>query len=99
MNAMNLLVAQFPGRAFIPMTQAGAAIGYKPQTCYNLFHGGLFPLPVRKIGAKSMVALMDLANYMNGESTQLKEVTIESSLPKKAGRPTKAEMIARRNAT
>lgn len=102
MNAMNptldLLVAQFPGQTYISMVQAGAAIGYKTQTCYNLFHANRFPLPVRKIGAKCMVALTDLAKFMNGEPFAVVEAKEEPapSAPRRAGRPTKREMIERR---
>lgn len=97
---LDLLVAQFPGQTYISMVQAGASIGYKPQTCYNLFHAGRFPLPVRKVGAKCMVALTDLARFMNGEALQSHGPAVEAALqpPRRVGRPTKREMIERRKA-
>lgn len=96
---LDLLVAQFPGQAYISMVQAGASIGYKPQTCYNLFHAGRFPLPVRKVGAKCMVALTDLAKFMNGEPIERREPAVESKpavVTRRVGRPSKREMIERR---
>lgn len=99
---LDLLVAQFPGHAFIPMTQAGAAIGYKAQTCYNLFHLHRFPLPVRKIGGKNMVTLVDLARFMNGETFEVvasnDEKPQQPPAARRPGRPTKKEMIERRRA-
>jgi len=100
---LDLLVAQFPGQAYIPMVQAGASIGYKPQTCYNLFHANRFPLPVRKVGAKCMVALTDLAKFMNGELVECQQaprkVEAPVKTPRRPGRPTKREMIERRAAS
>lgn len=97
MNTLDLLVAQFPGRAYISMTAAGQAIGYKTQTCYNLFHQGIFPLPVKKVGVKCMVSLTDLAKFMNTEAANDTIVEpIVAKVTRKSGRPSKAEMIARR---
>jgi len=101
-STLDLLVAQFPGQAYISMVQAGASIGYKPQTCYNLFHANRFPLPVRKVGAKCMVALTDLAKFMDGEPLVRPEPAPRTPktpvTPRRVGRPTKREMIERRNA-
>lgn len=100
-STLALLVAQFPGQTYISMVQAGASIGYKPQTCYNLFHAGRFPLPVRKVGAKCMVALTDLAKFMNGETVERHDSVTrpEPVAARRVGRPTKREMIERRKAT
>lgn len=94
MNSIEFLGAQFPGRVYIKMVEAGAAIGYKPQTCYNMFHKGIFPLPVRKVGANSMVSLLHVAQFLDGQQV----VTIESvaPAPRKVGRPTKEEARKRR---
>jgi hypothetical protein len=92
MSPLSLIAAQFPGKTHIPMVDAGAAIGYEKQTCYNLFHHGKFPLPVKKVGRKSMVALLDLARFMQGESVEK-----PTAPTRKPGRPTKKEQIERRN--
>lgn len=94
MTNIEILIMQFPGSIQIPATVAGAAIGYAEQTCYNLISKKQFPLPIRKVRRKNMVALHDLAKYMdgmNGVSTAEQPVLEK----RKAGRPTKAETIAR----
>lgn len=96
MNTFDIILAQFPGKTLIPITDAGAAIGYAGQTCYNLFHRGEFPMPVRKVGRKSMVSLIDLAKFMDAPTALYKEkATLESEQPRRRGRPTKAEQIRR----
>lgn len=62
-----LVLKQFPGRLYITLVEAGAAIGIKKQTSYNLHHKRMFPLPVRKVSNKPMVALTDLISYMTGD--------------------------------
>ena len=100
MSQLELLSRQFPGQVFIPMTKAGLSIGYAEQTSYNLHHKGKFPLPVRKVGRKNMVALLDLAAFMDGkiiasEPERCAPATEEKEV-RRVGRPTKAEQIAAR---
>lgn len=65
-----LVLKQFPGRLYITLVEAGAAIGMRPQTCYNLRTRGTFPLPVRMVGDRPMVALTDLVDYMRNKAAQ-----------------------------
>jgi hypothetical protein len=90
MDALDLITRQFPGKLFIPLTDAAIAIGYKKQTAYNLHSKGKFPIRVQKRGTNSVVSIMDLAAYLN--------LTDALAVPPKRrpGRPTKAEQIARR---
>ena len=94
MTNIEILIKQFPGTIQIPATVAGAAIGYAEQTCYNLISKKQFPLPIRKVRRKNMVALHDLAKYMDGmDAVQVAEQPVAEK--RRAGRPTKAETIAR----
>lgn len=97
MDTIEVLIKQFPGVAMIPAVEAGKAIGYKPQTCYNLMSRKAFPLPVRKQGRNSMVALTDLAKYLDGVVDPLPTQEPEPAIKRRPGRPTKAEQIARRS--
>lgn len=89
MNTTDLILAQFPGRVFIPMVKAGEAIGYKEQTSYNLHHKGKFPLRVRMQGRKPMVALTDLIAYVAGNETTMPAGASQSA---KRGRKRNSEL-------
>ena len=107
MDYLEFVRAQFPGRLMITLREAGHAIGYAEQTCYNLVHAGKFPIKVRKVGRKSMVSLMDLATYLaetnaacgQNEEAARKAARHVASVPipvrRRPGRPTKAEQRAR----
>ncbi len=97
MTNIEILIKQFPGAIQIPATVAGAAIGYAEQTCYNLISKKQFPLPIRKVRRKNMVALHDLAQYMDGMS--MTPVSERPPEKRKVGRPTKAETVARMRQT
>lgn len=64
MTLEELIKLQFPGRLNITLVEAGRAIGMSAQSSYNRRHLGTFPLPVRKIGGKPMVSLIDLIDYI-----------------------------------
>lgn len=94
METKELILKQFPGTAMIPMVTAGSCIGLARRTCYNLAHNNQFPLPIRKIGSKSMVALTDLINFLDHK--EVKTVTTKPEQPRRRpGRPTKAEQVRR----
>lgn len=100
MTPAQLVFQLFPGKTMIPMIDAGATIGYKRQTTYNLHATGKFPLRVKKIGGHTMVALSDLINYLEDRPQQPEEpeqfnVTIAPTLRRRRGRPTKKEQIER----
>ena len=83
MTPEELVLKQFPGRLYITLVEAGAAIGMRPQTCYNYRAKGIFPLPVRMVGDRPMVALTDLIAYMHGRGNV--------SSKKRRGRPSARE--------
>jgi hypothetical protein len=87
------VLAQFPGRISIPLVEAGRAIGYEEQTCYNLHCKGAFPLKVYKEGKKPMVALTELIRYLAERSPAANDA--ERPMPaakvKRGGRPSAAE--------
>jgi hypothetical protein len=92
MTALELLVSQFPGKTFISMVDAGFALGYKRQSCYNLRHANKFPLPIKMIGSKCMVSLLDVASYISGDSSPSVE---QIAVKRRPGRPTKREEVER----
>jgi hypothetical protein len=93
----DIILKQFPKTAMIPLVTAGNCIGLAEQTCYNMAHKKIFPMPVRKVGRKSMVALTDLIRYLDAGPTAFKEESEkQNDLPKRRpGRPTKAEQVRR----
>ena len=93
METKELILKQFPGTAMIPMVTAGSCIGLARRTCYNLAHNNRFPLPIRKIGSKSMVALVDLINFLDNKEP--KPVAKMEQPRRRPGRPTKAEQVRR----
>ena len=95
-SVLELLTTQFPGQIYITIAQAGAAIGYKRQTCYNLIHTQQFPIPHRKVGRKTMVALLDLAKFMGDDQPCVMPDVVQPDPPRHVGRPTKAEERAKR---
>lgn len=91
MTAKELILAQFPGRVYLPLIEAGAAIGYAEKTCYSLYYKGKFPLPVRKLGRKSMVALSDLVSFMESAGTIDNKQTLPEVPSRRRGRPRDAD--------
>jgi hypothetical protein len=92
-----IVLAQFPGRVSIPLVEAGKAIGYEQQTCYNLHCKGVFPLKVHKEGKKAMVALTELIRYLAERSPAANDPQVPAE-PKRVkrvdgrpGRPSAAE--------
>ena len=98
MKTADIILQQFPGTAMISITTAGNCIGYARQTSYNLCHKGKFPIPVRKVGRKSMVALLDLIKFLESQPEAGMEKSVEPIAiePKRrVGRPTKGEQVRR----
>jgi hypothetical protein len=108
MTPSELVLAQFPGRIFITLVEAGAALGLARQTTYNLRSLSKFPLRVQGVGLKDtkpMVALTDLVSYLETPKERPAIETPMTSAPapaaepvkRRRGRPTKREEIERRN--
>ena len=91
MNATELVLKQFPNRVMVSMTEAGNAIGYADNTCYNLYAKGKFPIRVRKQGSKVMVSLVDLIGYLDGD-TGVKSAPAEPTV--RRGRPRNSERVS-----
>lgn len=92
MQTEDLIFRQFPGKILISMVEAGACIGMARRSCYNRSSLGTFPLPIRKVGSKNMVALTDIVNFLNNGKYIPEPVREEKRRP---GRPTKGEQVRR----
>lgn len=71
--------------------QAGAAIGYAPQTTHNLLSTGKFPLPIVKVGNRKMVRVSDLIKFVD----ELHPASTPAQHSRRPGRPTKEESVSR----
>lgn len=92
MTPAEFVLAQFPGRVSITLVEAGHAIGYEQQTCYNLHCKGTFPLKIHKEGKKPMVALTELIRYLAERSPAANDPERPMPAKKKGpGRPSAAE--------
>lgn len=84
---------EFDGtKLLITPVQAGTAIGYAPQTTWNLLSAGKFPIPTVQRGKRKMVRVADLVRYIDGLEPGAPAPTEDSRRP---GRPTKEESIRR----
>lgn len=93
MQVEDLVLRQFPGKVMISLVEAGSCIGLARRTSYNLAHKKQFPLPIRKVSNKSMVALTDVIDYIkNGSKPAPQE---KEEIKRRPGRPTKAEQVKR----
>jgi hypothetical protein len=79
-------------KLLITPTQAGTAIGYAPQTTFNLLSKQKFPLPVVSVGKRKMVRVSDLIKFVE----ELHPVAPPTQRQRRPGRPTKAEIIQRK---
>jgi hypothetical protein len=81
-------------KLLITPAQAGAAIGYAPQTTWNLLSDEEFPIPTVKRGKRKMVRVSDLVRYVDSLEPDAATCIKQSRRP---GRPTKAESIHRKS--
>lgn len=79
-------------KLLITPVKAGAAIGYAPQTTWNLLSAGEFPIPTVQRGKRKMVRVADLVRFV--DSLELNTTTLTNQ-PRRPGRPTKAESVCR----
>ena len=77
---------------FIPAIDAGREIGYAEKTTRNLVSEGRFPLKTEKIGAKRMVSIFVLAQYVS-ERSNLGQTSAVVRTPARKGARTKAERM------
>ena len=86
---------EFDGtKLLITPVQAGAAIGYAPQTTWNLLSAGEFPIPTVQCGKRKrrMIRVADLLQYVDSLEPGAHTPTQPTRRP---GRPTKEESIRR----
>jgi hypothetical protein len=76
---------------FIPAIDAGREIGYAEKTTRNLLSEGRFPIPTEKIGAKRVVSIFVLADFVMQRSHIAPAVM--SPKPARKGARTKAERL------
>jgi hypothetical protein len=69
MDIADLLVAQFPGRVYVTVFEAGKAIGYERSSTEQLCRAKQFPMKITKIRARRMVLLTTLAKYIEERET------------------------------
>jgi len=94
MTPAELVKDLFPGKLYIPMVDAGTAIGLAKQTSYNLYNQGQFPIAVKKQGRKNFVSVLDLIKYLTAPESS--KPTIEAApIKRKRGRPSRAAVRAR----
>jgi hypothetical protein len=76
---------------FIPAIAAGREIGFAEKTTRNMLSEGRFPIQTEKIGAKRMVSIFVLANFVMQRSN-----ISPSAMPparRRKGAPTKPERM------
>jgi hypothetical protein len=78
---------------FIPAIDAGKEIGFADKTTRNMLSEGRFPLPTEKIGAKRVVSIFVLADFIMNRSNISPSTTTPARVRK--GAPTKAERLKR----
>lgn len=85
MNVEELLIAQFPGRLYVSVFEAGTAIGYKRSTTTQLCREKKFPLQITKVGMRRMIALTEIARFMkSNEQNNQPDPEPNSSSPSRA---------------
>jgi len=103
---VNLCSKLWPGKLLIPAISAGQALGIAKQTIHNHSRHGQFPIkqiPLRSIGSRHYVSVSDIANYLaenninslvvSAHISKINPARINSSTPRKRGRPRKVESI------
>lgn len=102
-STMPKAATNFPGNAvldilratyktvFIPAIDAGREIGFAEKTTRNMLSEGRFPIPTEKIGAKRVVSIFVLADFV----MQRSGISLSAMPParKRRGAPTKPERM------
>lgn len=92
---LHLLTAKYP--AVVDLVVAARECSRAHQTFLNELSSGRCTLRCFKQGRRWYVRLVDLAGYIDGHFDHLQMGAL-SKQPPRRGRPTKAEMIAKRTA-
>lgn len=79
---LQILLVRFDGQLLIPFSLAAKAAGFREQTARNLQVKGKFPIRSERQGARRVVHIEDLANYI--------ESVLPREIKRRPGRPTKA---------
>ena len=66
---LDLLRLQYPGQVFLALDDAAAAMARPAKSVKNAFYLGTLPFPTLKIGRRRVVALADLAAYLDTLTT------------------------------
>jgi len=80
-------------RLLVTPTEAGACVGWAPQTVYNKLNENNFPIPLVDFNRRRMVRVADLVSYIEDLKPNA-SISIKQS--RRPGRPTKAESIRRK---
>ncbi len=65
LSNLDLLRLQFPGQVFLSLEDAATAMARPAKSVKNDFYLGVLPFPTAKIGRRRVVALADLAAYLD----------------------------------
>lgn len=90
-STIQILSIRFPGQILIPFIAGAEVIGYAPQTARNKLNLGKFPIPTILHGARRVIHIEDLANYIDNLRGPIGQAPRA-----KRGRPTKASKFANR---
>lgn len=69
LSNLDLLRLQYPGQVFLALDDAAAAMARPAKSVKNDFYLGVLPFPTVKIGRRRVVAIGDLAAYLDSLTT------------------------------
>ena len=88
-STLDLLLAKFGGQLLISFAAAAKIIGMPEQTARNKLSRGQFPIPTILVGARRLVDIRDLADYID---------SLAGRQTPKRGRKRKAEKMVQAGA-
>jgi hypothetical protein len=65
MGHLEILREEFGKRLLVSIDEAAAVLGWHPQSVRNAISTGRWQLPIRRLGGKLCVSLVDLADWLD----------------------------------
>lgn len=96
MGHLDFFVQHFGGRLVVGLMEVAPLIGWHPQTIRNQLSRGRCDIPIRKVGGKLMISIVDLAGWLDSTQSPQTTPTAAPTLPptpaakRKPGRPKKS---------
>lgn len=84
-SALDLLLSRFPGQILLSIADCATVMSIRPRTIYNNIHVGAFPVPTTSYGARRLVDIRDLADYLDATRVAAKN-TPDTPVEQKRGR-------------